>query len=189
MLAEAARHTSETEALFYFSCYEYLFWVLDDAQQERLLRLTPDAFGDRALWGLALAGTYALRRDGAHARAYADSARATLATQFRSGLENPDMHAALGVAYAYLGRERDAVREGERAVALVPIEKDALAGPSYLLQLVRIYILVGEPAQALDGLERLLRVPSLLSPGRLRVDPTFAPLRGNPRFERLARGG
>lgn len=41
----------------------------------------------------------------------------------------------------------------ERAVALAPIAKDAYDGPYYQHQLVRIYILVGEPEKALDQLE------------------------------------
>ena len=52
-------------------------------------------------------------------------------------------------------------------------------------QLVRIYILVGEPDLALDQLEPLLRMPYYLSPGWLRIDPTFDPLRNNPRFRKL----
>jgi hypothetical protein len=55
-------------------------------------------------------------------------------------------------------------------------------------QLVRIYLLVGEPEKALDQLEPLLKMPYYLSPGWLRIDPTFAPLKGNPRFERLVAG-
>jgi hypothetical protein len=51
--------------------------------------------------------------------------------------------------------------------------------------LARIYLLVGEPEKALDQLEPLLKMPYYLSPGWLRIDPTFAPLKGNPRFERL----
>ncbi len=94
----------------------------------------------------------------------------------------------LGLAFAYLGRKADAVREGQRGVALSPIAENSLFGPYYQHQLARIYILVDEPEKALDQLEPLLRIPYYLSPGWLRIDPTFDPLRGNPRFERLVKG-
>src|SRR5262249_48225675 len=69
--------------------------------------------------------------------------------------------------------------------ALTPISRDAMVGPYFQHQLVRIYLLAGEPERALDRLEPLLKVPYYLSPAWLRIDPTFAPLRGNPPFERL----
>jgi hypothetical protein len=73
-------------------------------------------------------------------------------------------------------------------VALLPISRDAYIGPYLQHQLTRIYLLVGEPEKALDQLEPLLKVPYNLSPGWLRIDPNFATLRGNPRFERLVNG-
>jgi serine/threonine-protein kinase len=80
------------------------------------------------------------------------------------------------------------IQERERAVALWPISRDAFQGTYIQHQLVRIYLLVGEPEKALDQLEPLLKMPYHLSPGWLRIDPTFAPLKGNPRFERLVGG-
>jgi hypothetical protein len=71
-------------------------------------------------------------------------------------------------------------------VALMPISRDAYFGPYSQLQLVRIYLHTGEPDLALDQLEPLLRVPYYISPGWLRIDPTFDPLRKLPRFQRLA---
>jgi hypothetical protein len=63
-----------------------------------------------------------------------------------------------------------------------------VTGPYIQHQLARIYMLVGEPEKALDKLEPLLKTPYFISPGWLRIDPNFDPLRGNPRFEKLAAG-
>jgi serine/threonine-protein kinase len=166
-----------------------LYWVLDEGQQRLLLRLTPTAFDDdRGAWGLALAETYALRGDSARARVYADSARVAFAERSRATPQDAQLHALHGVALAYLGRTAEAIQEGERGLALLPIRKDAFSGAYNQHQLVRIYLLVGEPEQALDRLEPLLKIPYYLSPGWLKIDPTFTSLRGNPRFEQLVAG-
>jgi eukaryotic-like serine/threonine-protein kinase len=170
----------------YLATYYDLFWVLDTDQQALLLRLGPDQFDDdRGSWGLALAGTYALRGDRARTQAYADSARIAFEGQIRDAPTDPGIHAYLGTALAYLGRKSEAIAEASRAVALVPLHKDAVTGAYMQHQLARTYILVGEPEKALDQLEPLLKVPYYLSPAWLRIDPTFDPLRSNPRFQRL----
>ena len=74
-------------------------------------------------------------------------------------------------------------------MALLPVSRDAFGGTYNQHQLVRIYLLLGEPEKALDQLEPLLKMPYYLSPGCIKIDRTFAPLRGNPRFERLIAGG
>ena len=89
---------------------------------------------------------------------------------------------------AYIGRKAEAIAEGEKSLVLMPISKDAANGAYDQHQLARIYLMVGEPEKALDQIEPLLKVPYLLSPGWLRIDPAFAPLKGNPRFDRLAAG-
>jgi tetratricopeptide (TPR) repeat protein len=162
--------------------------VLDDAQQRLLLGLSPEPFGgDRAAWGLALAETHARRGDSALARAYADSARLTYEARLRDLPEDAPTHTYLGLALAYLGRRAEAVREGERGVALLPVSRNA-RGADLQRVLAWTYLLVGEPERALDHLEPLLKGPYYLSPGWLKIDANFAPLRGNPRFERLVRG-
>jgi tetratricopeptide (TPR) repeat protein len=164
--------------------------VLDEHQQQVLLRLPPSAFdNDRPTCAGVLAQTYALRGDMARARAYADTARQGLEQQLRATPDDAQLHTFLGLMLAYLGHKAEAVREGKRGLTLLPIAKDANNGPYMQHQLVRIYLIVGEKGKALDELEPLLRVPYNLSPGWLRIDPNFKSLRGNPRFARLAAGG
>jgi tetratricopeptide (TPR) repeat protein len=130
-----------------------------------------------------------LRKDLAKARVYADSAQLAFREQLRATPDDDQRHVLRGLALAYLGRKAEAIEEGERGVALLPVSRDAFAGAYTQHQLVRIYLLVGEPEKALDQLEPLLKIPYYLSPGWLRIDPTLAPLRGNPRFQRLIAGG
>jgi Flp pilus assembly protein TadD len=121
-------------------------------------------------------------------RKYAEEARKAEEEHLRISPDDASLHAGLGLILAHLGRKSEAIREGERAVALQPATKHAWDGAYNQHQLARIYVLVGEPEKALDQIEQLLKIPYLLSPGWLRIDPTFDPLRGNPRFEKLARG-
>ncbi|HSE67594.1 MAG TPA: tetratricopeptide repeat protein, partial [Gemmatimonadales bacterium] len=186
----AALGTVEPTALLtFFGIYWDLYWVLDDAQQQQLLTFPPSAFDDdRANWAFVRAQTYWLRNNPAKTRVYADSARLAIEELIRATPENAQNHVVYGLALAYLGRKAEAIAEGQRGVSLLPISRDAYSGTYYQHQLVRIYLLVGEPERALDQLEPLLKMPYYLSPGWLKIDPDFAPLRGNPRFERLVAG-
>jgi TolB-like protein/tRNA A-37 threonylcarbamoyl transferase component Bud32 len=102
--------------------------------------------------------------------------------------EQPDYAAALcglGMIDAALGRKEDAIREGRRAVELLPVTKDAMAGAELLTNLAVIYAWVGEKELALKELAEVVQIPSLVCYGRLRLDPSWDLLRGDPRFEKL----
>ncbi|MCI0407854.1 MAG: hypothetical protein L0191_04695, partial [Acidobacteria bacterium] len=98
-----------------------------------------------------------------------------------------NLHSALGIALAGLGQKEQALGEGRRAVELLPVSRDALDGPFRIRDLAHIYLMVGEHEEALDQLEALAAlshgnpVPAPL----LRLDPTWTPLRQEPRFKRL----
>jgi serine/threonine-protein kinase len=190
-LLRSVPSTVDRNAVIAFvAAYGDLGWALDTADATRLLALGPDAFGgDRGSWAFVRMQQYAFRGDQRRARAYADTARAAFAAQLESAPADAQRHALLGLTLAYLGRRDAAIREGRRGAELLPIARDAVLGPYIQHQLVRIYIVIGEPERALDALEPLLVTPYVLTPGMLRIDPNFAPLRGNPRFARLAAGG
>ena len=189
VLKAAPKEVEPTALVAFLATYWDLVWVLDSEQRELMLRLTPSAFDDdRGTWALCLAQAYSLEGDAPKVHAYAEEARKAFEEQLRAAPNDPTVHALLGVALAYLGRKEEAIREGERAVAQSPISKDARLGPYFQHQLARIYILVGEPEKALDQLEPLLKIPYYLSPGWLKIDPNFDPLRENPRFQKLVAG-
>jgi tetratricopeptide (TPR) repeat protein len=189
LISGAEARIDVTVLLQYMANFNDLYWALDDAEQRRVLEMRPGDFDDdRGAWGMVRAGLYHLRGDHPRMLVYADSARLALEEQIRANPEDPQRHSLRGLTLAYLGRKAEAIREGQRGVEIAPVSRDAYIGPYLQLQLVRIYLVVGEPEQALDQLEPLLHMPFYLSPGWLRVDPNFAPLKGNPRFERLVAG-
>nr|MBA2626741.1 hypothetical protein [Gemmatimonadales bacterium] len=170
----------------YMSTYNDLYWVLPEADQDVVLRLRPSSFDDDpATWATVLAQIYALRNDAARARIYADSARMAYVDQLKATPNDAQLHVLYGFSLALLGRKGEAIAEGERGVALKPPSIDAVNGAYLTHQLVRIYLLAGEKEKALDGIESLLKLRYFLSPGYLRIDPGFASLRGNPRFDRI----
>jgi len=114
-----------------------------------------------------------------------ESARVMLEAEVSDWPEDPRPRSALGIALAGLGLEEEAVRQGQRAVDLHPMSRDAFSGAYYLSELAFIYTLVGEHDLAIDLLEELLSVPSLLSAPMLRLDPRWNPLENNARYQEL----
>lgn len=91
----------------------------------------------------------------------------------------------LGMIDAGLGRKEDAIREGRRAVELLPVSKDALSGPAMMENLAVIYAWTGEKERTCKQLAAVMAVPYDLGYGRLRLSPFWDSLRGDPCFEKI----
>jgi len=91
----------------------------------------------------------------------------------------------LGLIDAGLGRKEEALREGRRAVELLPPQKDALDGSATVKYLAMIAAWVGDKNLAYEQLAVAVRIPSGLSYGQLKLLPFWDPLRGDPRFEKI----
>lgn len=91
----------------------------------------------------------------------------------------------LGLIDAGLGRKEEALREGRRAVELLPVEKNALDGNMMVKYLAMIAAWVGDKDLACEQLAIAIRRPSDLSYGQLKLLPYWDSLRGDPRFEEL----
>jgi TolB-like protein/class 3 adenylate cyclase/Tfp pilus assembly protein PilF len=126
-----------------------------------------------------------LRGDKAGARAAFTNARTEAAKLVADQPAYAEAHCVLGMAEAALGHKEDAIREGRRAVELLPVTKDALIGPKLVQYLSLIYAWTGEKDLALEQLAVAARIPGYLSYGQLRLHPDWDPLRGDPRFEKI----
>jgi len=126
-----------------------------------------------------------LRHDEAAAQQAFAQARDETARLSEQAPENAGAVCVLALADAMLGRKDEAIREGRRAVELLPINKDALNGPLLVGFLAIIYAWTGEQDLALEQLEIATGVPSFWSYGNLSLHPYWDPLRGDPRFDQI----
>jgi TolB-like protein/Flp pilus assembly protein TadD len=165
---------------------------------------THDARCDRAAvrsFPACLQGRPALHRLRAKDRRDAESRRQSMSDRliildrsFGEGLltrvmkDKVKAHAAFSKARAALGNKEATLKEGRRAIELLPVEKDSVNGSRMIQYFAVTAAWTGEKDLGLQQLEIGTRAPSasqLLSYGGLKLLPFWDPLRGDPRFEKI----
>src|SRR5207248_5685293 len=92
----------------------------------------------------------------------------------------------IGVVDAALGNKEDAIREGHRAIELIPVSKNAIDGSRMIQYLAVIYAWTCDRDRAIEQLAEAAKLPgSHVTYGCLRLHPVWDPLRGDPRFEAI----
>jgi serine/threonine-protein kinase len=120
-------------------------------------------------------------------------ARSELESFLKEQPENFVLIGDLALTNAVLGDKVVALSLAERAMAVMPLEKDAMFGPMPIEILARVASQTGEPDRAIPALQKLLSIPTggplasnaPLTSALLRLDPMFDPLRNDMRFQKL----
>jgi len=123
-------------------------------------------------------------------------ARSELESFLKEQPENFVLIGDLALTNAVLGDKAAALSLAERAMTVMPLEKDAMFGPMPIEILARVASQTGEPDRAIPALQKLLSIPTggplasnaPLTSALLRLDPMFDPIRNDSGFQELAAG-
>ncbi|MBA2270626.1 MAG: protein kinase [Chthoniobacterales bacterium] len=121
--------------------------------------------------------------DTASAQTSFEAARERVAVAVSQRPADAKAQIVLAEIEARMGLKDEAIKRGEHALALRPVEKDAVDGPNIMGRLACIYGRVGELDRALNLLEEIAFVPGATNYGALKLDEIWDPLRGHPRFD------
>jgi serine/threonine protein kinase/Flp pilus assembly protein TadD len=181
-LREALRHADARQVV---ATQPGFVW-LDDSLQALALGLPPTAYADDP--GLGFVGLAAVRWNAGQypaARAAADSARSLLQAEVDRHPDDAWARFNLVLADAGAGRRSEALAEAERVrAAFRPVPKSP-TWAAYINTLFQIDLISGNTAGAVAWVDTLLHLPGTITPASLKIDPTFATLRGDPKFQKL----
>ena len=181
------RERVPVELATYASVVWDLGWMLDSASQQLVLAEDSTAFdGDIANMAVVRMQLYDWQGNQAQARHWAEIAHRQFLLQMREVPDDAQRPLLNGLALAVLGQKQDALASVQHGLDLDRKRPDAYTSPYFESIAMRTWLKLGETDKALDMLESLMAKPFYMTPAWLRIDPMFKPLKGNPRFEKLA---
>jgi serine/threonine protein kinase len=175
--------------LIWATRFDAALYLRDYEAANRVIAATPakwaGAFGGQPPESSADGRIALARGDKQKVRAAFAAARKNLDATWGDKAKDEAYFARVAELDAGLGRKRDAIREALRAVDLMPIAKDSLAGPFLVTNLALVYAWTGERDRALEQLEIVATIPAGPTYGDLRFNPCWDSLRGDPRFDKI----
>lgn len=193
IVAEAAQDIPRERLLGFMAGVNALGWVLDANDARAALALGPAPFGDVAVMHAVHAELHAWRGDTASARAEARAALAAAGPRLREAPGTPPsalLHFVAGMMHAFTGNRVEADRALTRGLALADARPENRRSQSAaFLQYMgaSVALAAGDRERALALLAESRRRHHVASPAWVRLDPAFAALRGDPRFEAALR--
>jgi len=186
-----ARDKNYTYQLIPYYWYEVERWTGDyRAALSRLSLDRAEAFEWQWFYvpkALLQADALALMGQPEAARRAYDAARQLLEDKLRSQPDDDRYYGSLGAAYAGLGRRKEAVEAGKKGMELCPPGKEAWRATFRMADMARIYVMVGDPGEAIKQLDHLLSAPGEISTYALQTDPTWVSLKSSAGFQDLIR--
>lgn len=187
-LQQVSSTINRADLAAYVASYWDTYWILDSA--DAALVQTENAAlydGDRATWALTRAELFWLHGDTARARASADISYAAAERVTPENAASWQGFLLRAYMLAVMGKREHAISDRDRGLAGAIASGDQWSVAPYSHHMAaRIDVVLGDRDGAIAELRELLSKPYFISPAWLRIDPTWDPLRGDARFEKLA---
>jgi TolB-like protein/Flp pilus assembly protein TadD len=136
-------------------------------------------------WDLTRGLTEFYLGDRSKAAGFFDAVTGVLQSKSKDSPDDPRIFTALGFAYAGLGRRDEAIAAAQRATDLLPVSKDAMNGPEYVVDFAHTYMMLGDNDAAIDKLDELFSKPNNWNTNLILRDPAFDNLHNEPAFKAL----
>jgi len=162
--------------------------VLDREYETALNRLpleSPTTDNSKIRNAMQYAEIYRYMGNKESAEGYYEEAQSILESKVKEYPKNGYYHSMLGITYAGLGLEEEAIREAQLGVELVPYDKDSQSHISGSRDIALVYLMVGQYDAAIEKIKYLLDKPGLLTIPLLRIDPVWDSLRDHSHFQNL----